>query len=97
MAQQNPLSIKLKIADRDYPMQVEMPEEANMRAVGKHINQQLKQYREEYGVEDKQDLLAIFAVDCMMDRNTLEEDKTSLENIILQKIQSLDQLIDQVL
>ena len=97
MAQQNPLSIKLKIADRDYPMQVEMPEEAKLRAVGKHINQQLKQYREEYGVEDKQDLLAIFAVDCMMDRNTLEEDKTSLENIILQKIQSLDQLIDQVL
>ncbi len=97
MAQQNPLPIKLKIADRDYPMQVEMPEEAKLRAVGKHINQQLKQYREEYGVEDKQDLLAIFAVDCMMDRNALEEDKTSLENIILQKIQSLDQLIDQVL
>ena len=64
MAQQTPLSIKLKIADRDYPMQVEMPEEAKLRAVGKHINQQLKQYREEYGVEDKQDLLAIIAVDC---------------------------------
>jgi cell division protein ZapA len=97
MAHQNPLSIKLKIADRDYPMQVEMQEEAKLRAVGKHINQQLKQYREEYGVEDKQDLLAIFAVDCMMDRNTLEEDKTSLENIILQKIQTLDQLLDEVL
>lgn len=97
MAHQNPLPIKLKIADRDYPMQVEMQEEAKLRAVGKHINQQLKQYREEYGVEDKQDLLAIFAVDCMMDRNTLEEDKTSLENIILQKIQTLDQLLDEVL
>jgi cell division protein ZapA len=85
------------VADREYPMQVDIQEEEAVRNVGRQINQQIKSYREEFGIEDKQDLLAMFAVDCMMQKSSLETEKNHLESIIQQKIQQIDQLLDNVL
>ena len=56
------LSIKIKIADREYPMKVKRNEEERVRAAGKLINEKLKSYREQFGLDDKQDLLAMTAV-----------------------------------
>lgn len=91
------LSIRLKIADRDYPMQVTASEEARVRAVGKEINQAIKDYRHEFGIDNHQDLLAIFAIDCMMKKNGVEREKEDLQNIVLQKINDLDNLLNSVL
>ena len=54
----NELSIKIKIADRDYPMRVS-PEEERLRVAGKYLNERLKLFREQFGITDKQDLLAL--------------------------------------
>lgn len=91
------LSIRLKIADRDYPMQVTANEEAQIRAVGREINQAIKSYKEEYQVDVYQDLLAMFAIDCMMKKNAVEQEKEDLQNTVLRKINDLNELLNSVL
>lgn len=91
------LSIRLKIADRDYPMQVAAAQEAKVRAVGREINQAIKSYREDFQIDNYQDLLAMFAIDCMMKKSGVEREKDDLQNIVLQKINDLDKLLNTVL
>jgi hypothetical protein len=49
------LSVKIKIADREYPMKVKRKDEEKVRAAGKIINEKLKHYRDQFGIDDKQD------------------------------------------
>jgi cell division protein ZapA len=67
------LSIKIKIGDREYPMKVKVEDEAKIRRAGKLINDKLKRYREEFGLDDRQDLLAMVAFDCMVETMELNE------------------------
>jgi cell division protein ZapA (FtsZ GTPase activity inhibitor) len=73
----NTLSIKIKIGDREYPMKVKVEDEAKIRRAGKLINDKLKRYREEFGLDDRQDLLAMVAFDCMVE--TMESSEVSSE------------------
>ncbi|MDN3669964.1 cell division protein ZapA [Echinicola jeungdonensis] len=67
------LSIKLKIGDREYPMKVKAEDEAKIRRIGKLINDKIKKYRSEFGLDDKQDLLAMVAFDCMVEAMEVSE------------------------
>lgn len=60
------LSLRLKIADRDYPMKVKTVEEKNVRAAAKLVNEKLKTFKTQFGIDDKQDLLAMVAFDSMI-------------------------------
>jgi cell division protein ZapA len=91
------LPITLRIAERSYPMEVDREDEARLRAVGKQINQQLKHYKDVYGVTDSQDLLAIYAVDCSMEKESLKEALDTYEDLFLSKINSLEEIIDLTL
>jgi len=72
------LSIRLKIGTREYPMSVTMEDEAKIRHAGKLINDKLKKYRVEYGLDDSQDLLAMVAFDCMVE--SLESNEVNAED-----------------
>ncbi|MFO7823168.1 MAG: cell division protein ZapA [Cyclobacterium sp.] len=91
------LSIRIKIGDREYPMKVKADEEARIRRVGKLINDKIKKYREEFGLEDRQDLLAMVAFDCMVESMELNEDHTEgseqVKNVILQVNQRLETIL----
>jgi hypothetical protein len=52
----NDLAIKIRIADRDYPMRVAVADEERLRLAGRQLSEQLREYREKYGIQDKQDL-----------------------------------------
>ncbi|MFT3793953.1 cell division protein ZapA [Flavobacterium sp.] len=56
------LKIKLSIADRVYPLTVEMSQEEGLRSASKKIDQMIKQFEENYAVRDKQDVLAMCAL-----------------------------------
>jgi cell division protein ZapA len=90
------LSIKLKIWDREYPMKVLPEEEERIRKAGKLINDKIKSYREKFGIEDKQDLLSMVAFDAVIDRLELEKGNDSTDHIILEKLQSLNKEIGQI-
>jgi len=59
---EEPLKIKLSIADRVYPMTISPSEEEGLRMAAKKIDQLLKHYEQNYAVRDKQDVLAMCAL-----------------------------------
>lgn len=91
------LSIKIKIADREYPMTVKAEEEERIRKAGKLINERLRTYRERFGIDDKQDLLSMVAFDALIDRLSVEEHNSESDESVLNKIQSINHLISQSL
>ena len=89
------LSIKIKIADREYPMKVKRSDEERVRLAGKLINEKLKSYREQFGIEDKQDLLAMVAFDCLIDKMAVEDTHQTVDQTVFEKINHLNNLISQ--
>jgi cell division protein ZapA (FtsZ GTPase activity inhibitor) len=53
------LKIKISIADRVYPLTVELSQEEGLRSASKKIDTMIKQFEENYAVRDKQDVLAM--------------------------------------
>ena len=91
------LSIKIKIADREYPMRIDSSEEEKLRLAGKMVNERLKSYRDQFGIDDKQDLLAMVAFDCMVERMKTETANSGLTKVITSRISSLNELVKDAL
>jgi len=56
------LKIKISIADRVYPLTVDSSQEEGLRSASKKIDAMIKQFEENYAVRDKQDVLAMCAL-----------------------------------
>ena len=91
------LSIKIKIADREYPMKVKSDDEEKVRNAGKLINEKLRSYREQFGIDDKQDLLAMVAFDSVVDKLETEKEEKEMDDSVIQKINHLNHLVSQSL
>jgi cell division protein ZapA (FtsZ GTPase activity inhibitor) len=91
------LSIRLKIGDREYPMKVKVQDEAKIRRAGKLINEKIKRYREEFGLDDKQDLLAMVAFDSMMEALELNETSTEGSEKVKTTIQEINAQLTSIL
>lgn len=89
------LSIRIKIADREYPMKVAADNEEKIRIAGKLINDKLKNYREQFGIDDKQDLLAMVAFDCVVEKMHSDQHQHESESFVNEKLMSLNKLIAQ--
>ena len=89
------LSIKLKIADREYPLKVKRADEERVRMASKLINDKLKSYKEQFGIDDKQDLLAMVAFDCLVDKMAVEETHQIIDQTVFEKVSHLNQLVSQ--
>lgn len=72
------LAIRVKIGDREYPMRVKVEDESKIRHAGKLINEKLRKYKSEFGLDDNQDLLAMVAFDCMVE--SLETNEVNTED-----------------
>ena len=91
------LSIRLKIADREYPMKVEAEEEEKVRYAGKLINDRIKSYREQFGIDDKQDLLAMVAFDSVVEKLNSEKELQVTDTSVQEKVDQLNNLLSQAL
>lgn len=56
------LRIKITIADRVYPMTIARDQEEGLRKAAKKIEAVIKQFEQNYAVRDKQDVLAMCAL-----------------------------------
>ena len=56
------LKIKLSIADRVYPLTIDSSQEEGLRSASKKIDEMIKQFEQSYAVRDKQDVLAMCAL-----------------------------------
>jgi len=91
------LSIKIRIGDRDYPMKVFAEEEERVRRAGKIINEKINIYKEKFGIDEQQDLLAMVAFDSVVDKINTEGNSNSTDSFLLEKLKSLNQDITQLL
>lgn len=91
------LSIKIRIADREYPMKVKPEDEENVRKAGKIINERIKSYREQFGIDDKQDLLAMVAFDSLVDKLQVDDEKATISEDVFYKVNELNELISKAL
>ena len=91
------LSIKIKIADREYPMKVDADNEEKLRLAGKLINEKLKNFRDTFGIDDKQDLLAMVAFGAFVDKIELEETNSDLNTKAVEELNQLSDFIQESL
>jgi len=92
------LSIKIKIADREYPMKVPPEEEESIRIAGKLLNEKLKFFQEQFGrVDDRQDLFAMVALDCMIENLQIKDGQKQRDQFLEQKVKTLNGLLNDSL
>ena len=87
------LSIKIKIADREYPMKIDPEDEEVIRKAGKVINEKIRLYAQQFGIDDKQDLLAMVAFDILVDKSQNEEYDVINDESISERINHLNTIV----
>ena len=86
------LKIKVSIADRVYPLTVDLSQEEGLRSASKKIDVMIKQFEENYAVRDKQDVLAMCALQfaSQVEQKQIDTDSSSEETLLrLKKIKDL--------
>ena len=84
------LSIKLNIANRIYPLSIDRKDEESVRKAAKMIEDSIKDYEDNFSVRDKQDLLAMTALQ-FANQVIAEDGKVKIEDDgIGEQIEELD-------
>ena len=86
------LRIKISIADRVYPLTVSMSQEEGMRSASKKIDAMIKQFEENYAVRDKQDVLAMCALQFASQVEQKEVD-SSIDGKDLERLKKINDLL----
>ena len=91
------LKIKLSIADRVSPLTIHPSQEEGLRKATKEIEAMVKQFEQSYAVRDKQDVLAMCALQfaSQVTQKTISEDSLSEETAA--RLQKLADLLDDSL
>lgn len=76
--------IKLRIADRVYPLSVPEGDEAILREAAKSINAMVEHFEKNYAVKDKQDVLAMCALQVAV-QIAKESSSSAKDNAEIQK------------
>lgn len=91
------LKIKLSIADRVYPLTIDPAQEEGLRKAAKNIEQLAKKFEQSYAVRDKQDVLAMCALQFASKIEQRGIDQTEGSKEAVQRLQALDQLVTEKL
>jgi cell division protein ZapA len=89
------LKIKLSIANRVYPLTIEPDQEEGLRKAALKIDTMIKQFEQSYSVRDKQDVLAMCALQFASQTEQKVIDKNILNEEVEQKLFALDQLLKE--
>jgi cell division protein ZapA len=92
----NELSININIAGRSYPISVQVEQEADIRAAGKLIQDKLQALSSQFAVKDKQDALAMFALELASENQQLRDSIGKEQLNIESKLQEIIQILPSV-
>ena len=90
----NALKIKLSIADRVYPLTIAPGQEEGLRKAAKKIEEMIKRFEQSYAVRDKQDVLAMCALQFAAQVEQKDIDETNDHEWVKEKLSSLQQLLE---
>lgn len=87
------LKIKVSIADRVYPLTIDYNQEEGLRAASKKIDLMIKQYEENYAVRDKQDVLAMCALQFASQVEQKKIEKSDDYKESLEKLEKINEVL----
>lgn len=88
------LKIKLSIADRVYPLNIDPTREEGLRKATKKIEEMIKRFEKSYAVRDKQDVLAMCALQFATQVEQKGIDKETDSQHVEDKLKALNQLLE---
>lgn len=91
------LNIKISIADRVYPLTVESSQEEALRSASKKIDKMIQQFEQSYAVRDKQDVLAMCALQFASQTEQKKIDTSEDQVNAMKRLQSLDNKLSELL
>src|SRR5688572_26828089 len=91
------LKIKISIADRVYPLTVDYSQEEALRVASKKIDAMIKQFEQNYAVRDKQDVLAMCALQFASQIEQKTIDTRSVSEDTQNKLLDINELLTQYL
>lgn len=91
------LKIKISIADRVYPLTVDPSQEEGLRSASKKIDTMIKQFEENYAVRDKQDVLAMCALQFAAQVEQKQLDKSANMEDTFARLQLMDEKLGDLL
>tara|TARA_R110002049_G_scaffold76250_4_gene196079 strand:- start:14 stop:307 length:294 start_codon:yes stop_codon:yes gene_type:complete len=87
------LKIKLSIANRVYPLTIDPSQEEGLRKAAKNIEAMIRQFEQSYSVRDKQDVLAMCALQFASQVEQKTIDKEYVNEHVEEKLNALNQLL----
>ena len=91
------LKIKLSIANRVYPLTIDASQEEGLRKAAKNIEAMIKQFEQSYSVRDKQDVLAMCALQFASQVEQKTIDKENVNEHVEDKLNALNSLLQSYL
>ena len=91
------LKIKISIADRVYPLTVDPSQEEGLRSASKKIDAMIKQFEQSYAVRDKQDVLAMCALQFAAQVEQKQISKSQDDETSLTRLQNLNKKLSELL
>lgn len=91
------LKIKISIADRVYPLTVEPSQEEGLRSASKKIDTMIKQFEQNYAVRDKQDVLAMCALQFAAQVEQKQINTSQISESAMTRLQNLDKKLSELL
>ncbi len=92
-----PLKIKLSIADRVYPLTINPSQEEGLRLASKKIEEMIKRFEQSYAVRDKQDVLAMCALQFAAQVEQKNIDSSTDTQETEERLKALDRLLEETL
>lgn len=89
------LKIKLSVANRVYPLTIAPSQEEGLRKAAKKIETMIAQFEQNYSVRDKQDVLAMCALQFASQVEQKSIDKEDVNEEIQNRLVGLDELLHQ--
>ncbi|MDC1504065.1 cell division protein ZapA [Winogradskyella sp.] len=87
------LKIKLSIANRVYPLTINPKQEEGLRKATKQIETMIGQFEQNYSVRDKQDVLAMCALQFAAQVEQKSIDKEYVNEEVQEKLEALNDLL----
>ncbi|MGM0648520.1 MAG: cell division protein ZapA [Bacteroidota bacterium] len=87
------LNINITIADRPYRLTIDREEEETVRKAAETVNEKVKSFSRNYSFKDKQDLLAMIALQYTTEALQVQQKQLFVEEELGQRLTALDDLL----
>ncbi len=89
------LKIKLSVANRVYPLTINPSQEEGLRLASQQINDLIKKFEQNYSVQDKQDALAMCALQIASSKKQISLNEENFIGELQEKITNLISMLDE--